>query len=462
MTNFSSLFPDKKRKTDIAVHVVTEKSFPGWLKKQPAAVKAGMKNLGYTGKAGAVVLIPGGVVAGVGAPLSIYGLSPAVDYIRRNFGADFIKGASFSLHGVEAKDLENAFTGWALAAYEFSVYKKSSGKTPALVWNKKADKKRVRALVESIFMVRDLVTTPSNDMGPAEIEAAARKLAGAHKAKISVIKDKDLLTKNFPLIYAVGDGSPRRPRLIDITWGSPKSPKVTIVGKGVAFDTGGLNLKPTGNMALMKKDMGGAAHALALGHLIMGMKLKVRLRILIPAVENSVDGHSFRPGDIFKSRKGLTVENTNTDAEGRLILADTLTYACEDKPGLLIDYATLTGSARAALGPDIPAMFSNNEKLAEQLRKVSLTAEDSLWPMPLWQPYHVHNNSGVADMQNSSGVPGDLIYSALFLERFLVGKPDWVHIDTYAWEHTGKPGRPRGGADCGLRAVFALLEEKYT
>ncbi|HQX28130.1 MAG TPA: leucyl aminopeptidase family protein [Alphaproteobacteria bacterium] len=461
MTNFSSLFLDKKRKTDIALHVVTEKSFPGWLKKQSADVKAGMKNLGFTGRAGAVVLIPGGVVAGVGTPFSIYALSPAVDYIRRNFAADFIKGASFSLHGVDAKDLENAFTSWALAGYEFTPYKKPSGKTPALVWNKKADKKRVRTLIESIFMVRDLVTTPSNDMGPGEIEVAARKLAGAHKAKISVIKDKDLLTKNFPLIYAVGDGSPRRPRLIDINWGNPNSPKVTIVGKGVAFDTGGLNLKPTGNMALMKKDMGGAAHALALAHLIMSAKLKVRLRILIPAVENSVDGHSFRPGDVFKSRKGLTVENTNTDAEGRLILADTLTYACESKPGLLIDFATLTGSARAALGPDIPAFFSNNEKLAEQLKKISFTSEDPLWPMPLWQPYNIHNNSAVADMQNSSGVPGDLMYSALFLERFLTGKPDWVHIDTYAWEHIGKPGRPRGGADCGLRAVFALLEEKY-
>jgi leucyl aminopeptidase len=305
MTNFSSLFLDKKRKTDIALHVVTEKSFPGWLKKQPADVKAGMKNLGFTGRAGAVVLIPGGVVAGVATPFSIYALSPAVDYIRRNFAADFIKGASFTLHGVEAKDLESAFTGWALAGYEFTPYKKPSGKTPALVWNKKADKKRVRALIESVFMVRDLVTIPSNDMGPGEIEAAARKLAGAHKAKISVIKDKELLTKNFPLIYAVGDGSPRRPRLIDISWGNPNSPKVTIVGKGVAFDTGGLNLKPTGNMALMKKDMGGAAHALALGSLIMSAKLKVRLRILIPAVENSVDGHSFRPRGCFQKPQGI-------------------------------------------------------------------------------------------------------------------------------------------------------------
>lgn len=461
MTKISSCFLDKKRKTDITIHAVTEKNFVAWAKKQPADVKQGMKNLGFTGKPGRAVPVPGGVVVGVKSPLSLYSLAPAVDHIRRNLSSDFIKGASFTLKGIEGKDLHNAYTGWAIATYEFTPYKKSMGALPQLVWDKKADKKRVCAFAESLFLVRDLVNKPSNDMGPGEIEAAARKLAGEHKARISVIKDKDLLTKNFPLVYAVGDGSPRRPRLIDVTWGNPKNPKVTIVGKGVAFDTGGLNLKPTGNMALMKKDMGGAAHALALAHLIMSAKMKVRLRILIPAVENSVDGHSFRPGDIFKSRKGLTVENTNTDAEGRLILADTLTYACEDKPELLIDYATLTGSARAALGPDIAAMFSNSEKLAEELKKVSFVSEDPLWPMPLWRPYNIHNNSAVADMQNSSGVPGDLMYSALFLERFLTGKPDWVHIDTYAWEHTGKPGRPRGGADCGLRAVFALLEEKF-
>ncbi len=467
--SLSSSFVSQKRKNDIPVIPITEKNFSTWLKKAAPAVRNAATQKAYKGSAGKILVIAnakGGVekiIVGISTPVSIYDLAPLVAALRQNYSQDFIKGSSFSLQSalLKKEDVTNLSVGWALAGYEFSAYKKSSGKIPALVWDKKADKKRVEAVAEGIFLVRDLVTTPSNDMGPEEIEAAARKLAGRHKAKITVIKDKDLLTKNFPLVYAVGDGSPRRPRLIDFTWGNAKDPKVTIVGKGVAFDTGGLNLKPTAYMALMKKDMGGAAHALALAHLVMSAKLKVRLRVLIPAVENSVDGYSFRPGDVFKSRKGLTIENTNTDAEGRLILADTLTYACEDKPELLIDYATLTGSARAALGPDIPAMFSNNDSLAEKLKKLSFTAEDPLWPMPLWQPYQQRNNSPVADMQNSSGVPGDLMYSALFLERFLVGKPDWIHIDAYSWEHTGKAGRPRGGADTGLRAVFALLEEKY-
>ncbi len=465
----SSFFLNKKRKTSISVIPVTAATFESWLKTAPPSAKVSAGEKAYTGQAGKILILQGGnggldsIVTALSSPVSVYDLAPLVALLRQTYSEEFLKETSFKLDtsALGKSEVTNLFIGWALACYEFSAYKKPSGKTPALLWDKKADKIRVKSFVESIFLVRDLVTTPSNDMGPAEIEAAAKKIATKHEATFNSIRDKDLLKKNFPLIYAVGDGSPRRPRLIEFTWGNPKHPKLTLVGKGVAFDTGGLNLKPTPSMALMKKDMGGAAHALALANLIMTHKLKVRLRVLIAAVENAVDGYSFRPGDIFKGRNGLTIENTNTDAEGRLILSDTLTYACEDKPQMVIDYATLTGSARAALGPDIPAMFSNNEKIADQLKKISFEGEDPLWPMPLWQPYQVHNNSAVADMQNSSGVPGDLMYSALFLERFLSGKPDWVHIDTYAWEHIGKPGRPRGGADFGVRAVFAFLEGKY-
>ncbi|MGB4058173.1 MAG: leucyl aminopeptidase family protein [Alphaproteobacteria bacterium] len=461
MNDIASILLDKKRNTHLPVFAVTEKTFPDWLKKQPEDVRHGMKNRGFTAKPGKAVLIPGGVVVGVNTPLSLYDIAPAVDLIGRSFSDEFVRDTSFYLDGIGAKDIDTAHTGWALACYRFATYKKSSGQMPSLLWDKKADKKRVTAFAQSIFMVRDMVNMPANDMGPEEIENAAKKLAKTHKAKIDVIRDKELLTKNFPLVYAVGQSSPRRPRLIDLSWGNAKHPKVTLVGKGVAFDTGGVNIKPSSNMALMKKDMGGAAHVLALGNMIMSLGLKINLRILIPTVENAVDGYSYRPGDIFKSRKGITVENTNTDAEGRLILADALTYACEGKPELVIDFATLTGSARAALGPDIPPAFSNNEKLAEKLRKISFEAEDPVWPMPLWQPYHKHNDSPNADILNSSGVPGDLMYSALFLERFLIGKPDWIHLDVYAWEHSGKPGRPRGGADTGLRAVFALLENLY-
>lgn len=457
----SSTFVSQKRKNVISVIPVTEKTFDAWLKKQSADGRKRMTQAGFQGGQGKVFTNDDYVVIGVRSPLSIFDMGLAVQIIRQNFSSSFLQNASFVLESknLDASEIETAFVGWGLGCYQFSAYKTPS-EMPVLLWDKKADKERITVFLESITLLRDLVNTPSNDMGPAELEKAAKALATSHKAKNNIISGKELKS-DFPLIHAVGMGSPRAPRLIEITWGNAKDPKLTLVGKGVCFDTGGLNLKPTSNMALMKKDMGGAAHALALGNLIMSSGLKVRLRILIPAVENSVSGESFRPGDIFTSRKGLTVENTNTDAEGRLILADTLTYACEEKTDLLIDFATLTGSARAALGPDIPALFSNNERLAEQIKIISFGVEDPLWPMPLWQPYHRHNDSSVADMHNSSGVPGDLMYSALFLERFLLGKPDWVHVDVYAWEHTGKPGRPRGGADTGLRAMFAMIEERY-
>jgi leucyl aminopeptidase len=315
--------------------------------------------------------------------------------------------------------------------------------------------------VESVNGLRDLVNTPANDMGPEEIEAAVKVLAKEHEASVKVIKDQKILEKDFPLIFTVGKASPRLPRLIDMSWGNAKHPKVTLVGKGVAFDTGGLDLKPSAYMALMKKDMGGAAHVIALAKLIMDHKLPVRLRLLIPAVENSVAGEAFRPGDIIKSRKGPFVENTNTDAEGRLILADALTYASEGKPELIIDFATLTGSARAGLGPDIPAMFSNNDTIAGRLQALSEETEDPVWRMPLWQPYRAHIENATGDLLNSAGIPGDGIYSALFLETFVDEKTDWVHLDCFSWEQTGRAGRPKGAADTGLRTVFAYLQGRY-
>ncbi|HOO82557.1 MAG TPA: leucyl aminopeptidase family protein, partial [Alphaproteobacteria bacterium] len=258
-----------------------------------------------------------------------------------------------------------------------------------------------------------------------------------------------------------GKASPRAPRLIEMVWGNAKHPKVTLVGKGVAFDTGGLDIKPSSSMALMKKDMGGAAHVIGLAKLIMDHGLPVRLRVLIPAVENVVGGAAYRPSDIIKSRKGVFVENTNTDAEGRLILADALAYACEDKPELVVDYATLTGSARAGLGPDIPAMFSNNEEVAQDIQKLAKKTEDPVWNMPLWQPYRKYLDSSNADIINSTGQAGDGIYSALFLETFVEKDTDWVHLDCFSWEMSGRPGRPKGAADTGLRTVFAYLQGRF-
>lgn len=388
--------------------------------------------------------------------------------VRNNLSKNILKETSFSLSSkLNADDAYNFALGWGLAVYKFENYKSADKKqdknAPLLVWPDNIAPSKVEAQLRAISTLRDMINTPANDMGPEEIEKLCKTLAKNHKAKIVVTKDKDLLKENFPLIYTVGQASPRRPRLIDLRWGKASDPKLTIVGKGVVFDTGGLNLKPTQYMALMKKDMGGAAHAFSLASLIMENKLPVNLRLLIPAVENAVAGDAFRPGDVIKSRKGTFVENTNTDAEGRLILADALTYACEEEPELIIDFATLTGSARAALGPDIPAMFSTDKKIGQDLQTTSFDMNDPLWVMPLWEKYKKHIESSTGDILNSASLPGDLIYSALFLKNFLSDSKsiNWVHIDCFAWESLGKPGRPKGAADTGLRACYAYLEKRY-
>lgn len=472
MTNklfkFTSPFLDKKRARHIPVIPVWTENFSAWVKKQSPYIRGVCKDSGFQGQSGRALVARNAagdadkVIIGIKKSCAVYDIAPAVAALQQALAKDAIKTCSFYLsdESLSHEERENASVGWGFACYSFNAYKSNAQDYPALVWPRGVDKKRVLSMVENVHFLRNLINAPSNVMGPDELEAEARHVARRHKADMEVIRDKKLQT-GFPLIHVVGQGSDRRPRLIDITWGDRKNPLVTLVGKGVCFDTGGLNIKPTSSMALMKKDMGGAAHALTLGNLIMDLNLPVRLRILIPAVENSISGSAFRPGDIMKSRKGLTVENTNTDAEGRLILADTLTYACEEKPDLLLDFATLTGSARAALGPDIPPLFSNTDKVAVKLKEISFDVEDPVWPMPLWPAYKKIIESPVADLLNSSGVPGDLVYSAMFLQQFLSGTPDWVHLDIYAWEHSGRPGRPRGGADTGLRAALAFMEDRY-
>ena len=384
------------------------------------------------------------------------------DAVKEVFSLSALKDSGFMLvsHKLSDAELNNLYIGWGMATYSFKITKKKQAKPLCLVWAKGVDQKRVKAFVESIYLLRNLVNIPTINMGPDEWQKASADVGASHKASVKIIKG-NRLEKDFPLVHAVGMASHRAPRLIEMSWGNKKHPQVCLVGKGVCFDTGGLDINPSQFMRYMKKDMGGAAHALALANLIMAIKLPVRLRLIIPAVENAVAAEAFRPGDVFISRKGFSVENTNTDAEGRLILADSLTYGSEDNPDLLIDFATLTGSARAALGQDIPAMFSSDDKIAKALQKNSIDAEDPLWAMPLWTPYQKLIESSVADLHNSAGVPGDLIYSALFLHSFIENDTPWIHIDTFAWESAGRPGRAKGAMDMGLRSVFSYLEQRY-
>ena len=359
------------------------------------------------------------------------------------------------------KDARMASLAFALGSYRFTRYRENKKKAPRLVVPAGVDAREVLRIAEGVALARDLVNTPANDLGPAELEAAIRKLAKKHGAKVSSVIGKDLLKKNFPLVYAVGQGSEREPRLVEFTWGKPSHPKVTLVGKGVCFDTGGLDIKPSSAMLLMKKDMGGAAASLALAHMIMDAKLKVRLRVIVPAVENSISGIAFRPSDIFKSRKGITVEIGNTDAEGRLVLADALTLADEEKPELVIDFATLTGAARVALGPEIPPAFTNDDALWNALAIHSMKEADPLWRLPLWQPYMEMLNSRTADTNNVGGGHAGAITAALFLSKFVERAKSWLHLDIFAWNPKEKPGRPEGGEAHSVRALYALLTERY-
>ena len=350
--------------------------------------------------------------------------------------------------------------GWCLESYGFGRYGKTLQQVARLVCPKGVDREAVLRAARASWLVRDLVNTPASDMGPDELEHAARAVARAHKAKLKVISGK-ALEKGFPMIHAVGKASPRSPRLIDFTWGPARAPKVTLVGKGVCFDTGGLDIKPASGMALMKKDMGGAANVLGLAQMIMAANLKVRLRVLIPAVENSIAGNAFRPGDVLKSRKGLTVEIGNTDAEGRLVLGDALALADEEKPDLLIDMATLTGAARVALGPDLPPFYTDDEALAEAISRAGREVNDPVWRLPFWQPYNRLFESSVADMNNSgdSGFAGS-ITAALFLKRFVEKATAYVHFDIFAWTPSPRPGRPKGGEAQAIRALFEVIRRR--
>ena len=445
----------------IAITTVTRSSLADWLKYQPASIQSWIKISGYIGKAGETLLLP--PIEGGGGVSALLGIKGSHDIWSWGAAAAELAGGTYSIVGnIDQPTAENAALGWALGSYRFTRYKNPNKNPPKLLIPENAALPSVLNLAEALYFARDLINTPSSEMGPGELAAAANDLAGRFDADCSVTVGDDLLRDDYPMIHAVGRASDREPRLIDITWGKPKSPKITLVGKGVCFDTGGLDLKPASGMLTMKKDMGGAAHVLALGQLIMANRLDVRLRILVPAVENSVSGNAFRPMDVLKTRAGLSVEVGNTDAEGRLVLGDALTEAASEKPDMIMDFATLTGAARVALGPDMAALFSNNNQLAAAIEAAAVDCEDPVWRLPLWQPYRRFLDSDVADINNAgqSRFAG-AITAALFLKEFVSDDIPWAHFDVYGWNPAKRPGRPVGGEAMGLRAVYAMLAKKY-
>lgn len=440
---------------------VAKDDYDAWLKGQPDRVGTWLKGMGVKAKAGTVTALPDedGTPSGF-----LLVLEDADDIWSWGAAATRLPAGRYTLAPAptDAGAAYRACLGWALGSYFFDRYKKREEPVRELVWPDKADRSAVMATAASIYLTRDLVNTPASDMGPGELASAASALARDFAGACETVVGDDLLRENFPMIHAVGRASSRPPRLIDLRWGKAAHPKVTLVGKGVCFDTGGLDLKPSNAMLMMKKDMGGAAQVLGLARMIMASKLPVNLRVLIPAVENSVSGDSFRPMDILSTRKGITVEVGNTDAEGRLVLGDALTLACEEKPELLIDFATLTGAARVALGTDLPALFTNSDALADDLQDGAKTAQDPIWRLPLHKPYASLLDSKTADTNNiSSGGYAGAITAALFLEKFVESGIEWAHFDLMSWNVSSKPGRPEGGEAQAIRAVFETIRRRF-
>ena len=451
--------PDNEQAATL-IHITDKSRFESWLALQSDAARTAIKAQKFEGHANDIAILPGdkpgewSVVAGVSDAAA-----PGVWHLAK--AADSLPEGTYRLADYDAGD---AMLGWILGQYRYHEYlsePKLIGPRVLLV----REPARIPLTVlqaAATALVRDLVNRPAGDLGPNALEAEAKRIAKSHKAEVMVTAG-DALETGYPLIHAVGKAAARAhaPRLIELEWGDPRHPRIAIVGKGITFDSGGLDIKPASAMRLMKKDMGGAAHALALAELIMAAHLPVRLHMLVAAAENSIAGNAMRPGDIIKSRKGISVEIDNTDAEGRLVLADALTKAIQDKAELIIDFATLTGAARVALGPDLPAMFSNDESVASAMLAASQAAADPLWRMPLWAPYMEMLDSDIADTSNSGGAFAGAVTAALFLQKFVPDDVPWVHLDTFAWRPTSKPGRPKGGEALGLRAVFRYLTETY-
>jgi leucyl aminopeptidase len=444
------------------LHLVSEDAFPALRERLPQAARDGLDASGFSPRAGKTALAPDGAGGRLVVAVTAKADAPGAD----PFACGRLPGQlPPGLYRFACAVGETDALAFLLGAYRFARYRDATSETPRLVAPDGLDAARVERVAQAVALGRDLINTPANDLGPQELEDAARALAARHGARVETIAGAPL-AEGFPLIAAVGAASPRAPRLVDLTFGD-EGPLVCLVGKGVVFDTGGLDIKPSSAMALMKKDMGGAATALAAADMIMGdmragVGPKIRLRVLLPIVENAVSGAAFRTSDVYRSRKGLTVEIGNTDAEGRLILADALAYACDQRPDLLIDFATLTGAARVALGPGLPPLFTDDEALAQEMLAAGHAVDDPVWRLPLHAPYAAMLDSKIADLNSApgGGMAGSIV-AALFLRRFAEGAKAWAHLDIYGWTPKERPGRPEGGEPQAARLVHALLARRY-
>jgi leucyl aminopeptidase len=445
----------------VPVNAVTLADVDGLAGRFGAPAAAWAATQGFTGAVGSILVLGGAD----GRPARVlFGIGDARDFRPPLLAGKLASDLPAGLYALEdgIGDIATDALAFALGAYRFDRYLKPRDSAPLLMLPAGFDRTEVDRLVAAVTLVRDLVNTPANDLGPEELAATARALAEAHGATVTEWVGDELAVGGFPLVAAVGAGSARRPRLVTFTWGREDAPKLSLVGKGVVFDSGGLDIKPGAGMRLMKKDMGGAAHVLALAQLIMGAGLDVRLRVVVPIVENSVSGSAFRPGDVYRSRKGLTVEIGDTDAEGRLILADAIAFADEEAPDLLVDLATLTGAARVALGPDLPPYYTHDETLAAGVAAASARVGDPSWRLPLWSPYDDWLKSKIADVGNDhAGNFAGSIVAALFLQRFVEKAASWLHADLFAWVPAARPGQPEGGEAQFIRALYAALGDRY-
>lgn len=450
-------FITETSKAALPISIVAQHQYEQWLTEQSDSIKQWLASTQFTAEAGAVRLIPNAE----GKLISVLCCVATKDS-RWNVGqlSMSLPPGVYTLEGADHFYSEYAIA-WGLGAYQFTRYKKAT-REPAQLYLPVSLAAEVHNIVQSVYLVRDWINTPTDDMGPSELAAETEKLAKENHASFTQIVGEALLEQNYASIYTVGRASDDAPRLLDLRWGNPDHPKVTLVGKGVCFDSGGLDIKPSSYMLLMKKDMAGAANALGLARMIMQAKLPVCLRVLIPAVENVISGNAYRPGDIIKSRKGLTIEIGNTDAEGRVVLADALTEAVSEKPQLLIDLATLTGAARVAVGTELAAVFSNDDTLVHDVIKQGEKSEDPMWRLPLFPLYREYLNSPIADINNNSSEPyAGAITAALFLQDFVPDDIPWLHFDMMAWNTRNRPGRPQGGEAMAVRALFAYLKAKF-
>jgi len=443
----------------VPIHAIRSADWKAWIERHSENMRRLAAAHDFQAQNGRILLIPAtdGAIERV-----LFGVGDKANAMAMGALAQHLPSGDYR---IAAAPREFAATSvaiaWGLGAYAFDRYKKRKRPAPRLCAPDGADMPEAARIVRASWLARDLVNTPTNDMGPDALHAAAEAVAREYGATFEAIVGDALLKQNYPLIHAVGRAAAQAPRLLHLSWGDASAPRLALVGKGVCFDTGGLDIKPSSGMRLMKKDMGGAAHALALAQIVMDAKPNLRLDLYLPVVENSVAGDAFRPGDVIPSRKGPTIEIDNTDAEGRLILADALARACEDSPALLLDYATLTGAARTALGPDIPPFYANDETLAAEFAQASLDTSDPVWRMPLWDAYEGDMDSPIADLKNTGdGAFAGSIYAALFLRRF-VSVPTWAHFDIFAWAPKEKPSRPAGGEAQALRASWAVIKKRF-